>query len=180
MSITSISLVCLLLLCACASTSDGPSSSSVPDELFTEGGIEAEQDGSTRTYPYRLLRPFEGDGRGPRPLLVFLHGVGERGSDNVSQLRYLPTWMCSPEWRARYRAFVLAVQCPDDELWVGSRDLSCDSRRRKRHRASDSDRTHRSIAYLSDGSVDGGVWIMDPRRTPSRSLRRSGSHLRRR
>ena len=120
MSITSISLVCLLLLCACASTSDGPSSSSVPDELFTEGGIEAEQDGSTRTYPYRLLRPFEGDGRGPRPLLVFLHGVGERGSDNVSQLRYLPTWMCSPEWRARYRAFVLAVQCPDDELWVGS------------------------------------------------------------
>ena len=119
---TCVSLVCLLCFCACASMTGKSATSPDPEALFIEGTVEAEQGESSRTYDYRLLRPIERADDGPRPLLVFLHGMGERGSDNLSQLRYLPTWMCSPEWRTRFRAFVLAVQCPDDEIWVASWD----------------------------------------------------------
>ena len=95
----------------------------VPGDLFVEGTIDAaDRNGSIRGYSYRLLEPMDRKGDGPRPLLVFLHGMGERGSDNLDQLEYLPTWMCSPDWRERFRTFVLAVQCPSDELWVESWD----------------------------------------------------------
>ena len=86
MPFTCVSLVCLLLFCACTSTPGQSASSVAPEELFIEGSIEAELDDSSRSYDYRLLRPIEKAEDGPRPLLVFLHGMGERGSDNLSQL----------------------------------------------------------------------------------------------
>ena len=109
----------ILLMGACASAKKEVDSKMDPRDMFVEGTIEAVEDGAARSYSYRLLKPIDVD-EDQRPLLVFLHGMGERGSDNVKQLEYLPTWMCSPEWRERFDTFVLAVQCPGDEIWVGS------------------------------------------------------------
>jgi predicted peptidase len=52
------------------------------------------------------------------PLVVFLHGAGERGRDNEKQLKYLPTWMTEPALRERHPCFLLAPQCREDERWV--------------------------------------------------------------
>ena len=52
------------------------------------------------------------------PLVVFLHGAGERGRDNERQLKYLPTWMAEPSLRERHPCFLLAPQCREDERWV--------------------------------------------------------------
>ena len=57
-----------------------------------------------------LMRMYEPEGTGPRPLILFLHGGGETGSDNWSQL---VGTLGAPELAARYPdSFVLAPQAP--------------------------------------------------------------------
>lgn len=69
-------------------------------------------------FAYRLLEP-ESITPGTRyPLVIFLHGAGERGTDNLNQLQYLPTWMAEKTARKTYPCFVLAPQCRNDEKWA--------------------------------------------------------------
>ncbi|MCB9878417.1 MAG: prolyl oligopeptidase family serine peptidase [Planctomycetes bacterium] len=69
-------------------------------------------------YSYRLLRPLPASLDRARPLVVFLHGAGERGGDNRRQLYWLPRELASDAARAARPCFVLAVQCPAEERWV--------------------------------------------------------------
>jgi predicted peptidase len=69
---------------------------------------------------YRLLRPAEVGGK--RPLVVMLHGAGERGCDNRKQLAWFwdarkPRVLGRPEFAAA-GAFVAVPQCPDGQQWV--------------------------------------------------------------
>ncbi len=52
------------------------------------------------------------------PLLVFLHGAGERGSD-VELLLKNDEWLAftTPEWQRQHPCYVLAPQCPEGESW---------------------------------------------------------------
>ena len=68
--------------------------------------------------PYRLLKPKDFDGKQKYPLVVFLHGAGERGSDNQKQLVHGMNDFASDEIMANYPAFVIAPQCPDGKKWV--------------------------------------------------------------
>ena len=73
--------------------------------------------GQVSTVKYRLLAP-RGVGSGKRfPLVVFLHGSGDRGDDNRAQLSILPALMCRPEYRERYPCFLVAPQCPEAMEW---------------------------------------------------------------
>ena len=67
--------------------------------------------------PYRLLTPDNYDATKTYPLLVFLHGSGERGSDNELQLVHGASFFASDSVRARFPAFVVFPQCPKDESW---------------------------------------------------------------
>lgn len=87
--------------------------SSVVVELFERGSVEIDG----RSYGYRLLEPLPTKRDRELPLVVFLHGSGERGSDNEKQLTYLPQQLATPARREKYPCFVLAVQCPADEKW---------------------------------------------------------------
>jgi predicted peptidase len=51
------------------------------------------------------------------PLVVFLHGAGERGSDNVRQLRSLSSALCDDCLRSLHPCAVLAPQCPNSGDW---------------------------------------------------------------
>jgi len=82
--------------------------------------VYATADGKTQTVAFRLLTPERIEPGKKYPLVIFLHGAGERGSDNVSQLKYFPEWMAAPEMRAKYPCFLLAPQCPANEKWVDS------------------------------------------------------------
>lgn len=85
---------------------------------FETGEVEVETADGEKSYEYRFMRPDAKAGDGPHPLVVFLHGAGERGSDNERQLTYLPRWMTREEHRNRHACYLLAVQCPENERWT--------------------------------------------------------------
>jgi predicted peptidase len=67
---------------------------------------------------YRLLRPKDYDPQEKYPLVLFLHGAGERGDDNRAQLKWGCEQFASDENRSRYPCFVVVPQCPEGEQWV--------------------------------------------------------------
>ena len=69
-------------------------------------------------FHYRLMKPATIVPDQKYPLVIFLHGAGERGNDNTNQLQYFPTQMAQPRWRERFPCYVLAPQCRTDRKWV--------------------------------------------------------------
>jgi poly(3-hydroxybutyrate) depolymerase len=61
---------------------------------------------------YRLFKPKDYDPSKPYPLILFLHGAGERGTDNQRQVRDALHW-AKDAVQNQQPAFVLAPQCPD-------------------------------------------------------------------
>lgn len=95
----------------------GPAS----DGPFLAGAVEH----GGRGYPYRLLAPAALEPGRRYPLILFLHGAGERGEDNRLQLRHFPERMAAPGLRERHPVFVLAPQCPQGTDWAdGGRGLA--------------------------------------------------------
>ncbi|MGB9789502.1 MAG: prolyl oligopeptidase family serine peptidase [Thermotoga caldifontis] len=69
--------------------------------------------------PYRLFVPKDVDPEKKYPLVVFLHGGGERGTDNYVQLasnRGAVVW-AEPRHQLVHPCFVLAPQCPPNSFW---------------------------------------------------------------
>ena len=90
-------------------------------DLFQQCTLQYKSgDGASHAVAYRLLAP-------PRllpghkyPLVVFLHGKGNRGNDNTSQLDVLPAWLASAEMRARFPCFLLRLNVQVIETgWPG-------------------------------------------------------------
>ena len=77
--------------------------------------------------PYRLLKPEKIEPGKRYPLVLFLHGLGERGTDNVRQLLRGAGEFAKPANRRKYPCFVVAPQCPADRLWVRGdlKELNC-------------------------------------------------------
>jgi len=69
------------------------------------------------TLPYRILLPMDYDESEAYPLLVFLHGAGERGNDNEAQLTHGATLFLQDSVRKKYPAIVVFPQCPEDSYW---------------------------------------------------------------
>ena len=81
-------------------------------KAFTAGEYT---DGEGNRIWYRLFRPRAAEG--PLPLVIFLHGSGERGEDNDLQVagnRGAVVWT-EPEEQALRPCFVLAPQAPTDK-----------------------------------------------------------------
>ena len=79
-------------------------------DVFTQDGFDL---------PYRLLAPeVTGETKKTYPLLVFLHGADERGSDNEAQLKHgakeLQAWL----EENKVDAYLLFPQCPKDGQWA--------------------------------------------------------------
>ncbi len=88
-------------------------------DTYEPGAVDIDVDGAPRTYRYRLRRP---EGEAPAPLVVFLHGMGERGSDNLAQLGHFPHRVLREDHFRDKRCFVLAPQCPEDDSWARWRE----------------------------------------------------------
>jgi predicted peptidase len=82
----------------------------------------------TNTIPYRLFIPVDYDPSQSYPLVLFLHGAGERGTDNRRQLsvQTAPLVFVRPENQAQWPCFMLAPQCPQNGVWdnIGHEDPS--------------------------------------------------------
>jgi predicted peptidase len=76
------------------------------------------------TLQYRLFTPAAAQGRKEKkktyPLVQFLHGGGETGSDNFVQVaaNQGATAWANPSWQAAHPAFVLAPQVPSGHDWA--------------------------------------------------------------
>ena len=68
--------------------------------------------------PYRLLKPKQVESGRVYPLVLFLHGAGERGHNNTSQLMSIPARFAGDEIRTRYPCYVVAPQCFWNQKWV--------------------------------------------------------------
>jgi len=69
------------------------------------------------TLPYRLLLP-QGYQKGKKyPLVIFLHGAGERGNDNEKQLTHGGALFIKEENRKNYPAIVIFPQCSQRSYW---------------------------------------------------------------
>lgn len=69
------------------------------------------------TLRYRLLLPENFDPAKSYPLVLFLHGAGERGNDNAKQLVHGSKLFLMPEARKNYPAIVVFPQCDSLDFW---------------------------------------------------------------
>ncbi len=76
------------------------------------------KDSQGHVLPYRLLKPTKIAEDELYPLVIFLHGAGERGSDNEAQLVHGMSDFASDKIMEKYPAFVIAPQCPQNKQWV--------------------------------------------------------------
>jgi predicted peptidase len=69
------------------------------------------------TLPYRVLLPENYDASKKYPLIVFLHGSGERGRDNEKQLVHGSKLFLKDEVRKNFPAIVVFPQCAEESYW---------------------------------------------------------------
>jgi predicted peptidase len=67
---------------------------------------------------YRIMYPSKYDVNKKYPVVLFMHGAGERGSDNNKQLLHGSGLFTDSANRAKYPAFVIFPQCPEGDFWA--------------------------------------------------------------
>ncbi len=68
--------------------------------------------------PYRLLAPDDYDPKKSYPLVIFLHGAGERGTNNEAQFVHGVSPFAKEAGRKSHPCFLIAPQCPPGKRWV--------------------------------------------------------------
>jgi predicted esterase len=81
--------------------------------LFTKATFQ--KDGES--IPYQIMYPRGYDKSKSYPLVVFLHGAGERGTDNERQMASGPQTFSTQNARENYPAIVIFPQCPSSDMW---------------------------------------------------------------
>lgn len=69
------------------------------------------------TMPYRLLLPENYNPAIRYPVILFLHGAGERGKDNELQLVHGARLFLKEEVRKDFPSIVIFPQCPKNSYW---------------------------------------------------------------
>jgi predicted peptidase len=76
------------------------------------------------TLPYRILFPQNYDTTKQYPLVVFLHGAGQRGKDNQKQLANGAALFLNEENRRKFPAIVVFPQCSLNDFWARTRIMN--------------------------------------------------------
>ena len=69
------------------------------------------------TLPYRYIEPQNIKSNKKYPVVLFLHGAGERGTDNEAQLLHCSGQFLNPYVRDTYPAYVFFPQAPQGAFW---------------------------------------------------------------
>jgi len=70
---------------------------------------------------YRLLTPVAPQAGEKYPLVLFLHGGGERGDDNTLQLLHGAKRFAQDDFLKQYPCYVVAPQCPKELIWASKK-----------------------------------------------------------
>ncbi len=99
-------ILALVILCV-------PITASATVNVFSDSKAEHFVNGEDILL-YRLVLPEDYDAKKTYPLILFLHGAGERGSDNTKQLNNCVQNIAS----FAPNAIIVAPQCTDGNQWV--------------------------------------------------------------
>jgi predicted peptidase len=100
-------ILLVLLICLILSTLTQAQPPRFSREKYGEAGD---------TLSYRLLFP-DANRLRKYPLVIFLHGSGERGSDNDAQLKWGVMNFATDQNMIAHPAIVIAPQCPENQTW---------------------------------------------------------------
>lgn len=75
---------------------------------------------SNTSLPYRLYLPTDYNSSKSYPMLLFLHGAGERGSDNEKQVNVRIINTIINDASLSRDCIIIAPQCPSGKRWVNS------------------------------------------------------------
>ena len=87
-----------------------------------ERRVHKNTDIYSKSIPYRLFIPDNYDATKKYPIVLFLHGAGERGTDNQSQItssKGALLW-ASEANQKDHPCFIVAPQCPNGDQWVNT------------------------------------------------------------
>jgi predicted peptidase len=99
-------VACLLV---CLSTTLAQANLAFEKKKFVQG---------SDTLLYRILYPAHQQPGKTYPMVLVLHGSGEKGNDNQAQLVWGASLFVDSLNRAKYPAIVLFPQCPANDFWV--------------------------------------------------------------
>ena len=68
--------------------------------------------------PLRILYPDNYSKSKSYPMLIFLHGSGERGSNNQDQLVHIAPSFLTDEFQAKHEAIIVFPQCAENDSWA--------------------------------------------------------------
>ena len=109
-------MACCVAMAAMAASS-GRLRAAEPD-LRSRLTKETFRNAEGQTLLYRLYVPKDYDAKKKYPLILFLHGAGERGNDNERQLTHAQVLrFVSDEVAAQHPCILVAPQCPADQWW---------------------------------------------------------------
>jgi predicted peptidase len=115
------------------------------------------------TLPCRILTPSNFKPGTKYPLVVFLHGMGERGDDNEKQLTWGSEFFLDSLNRTKYPAVVVFPQCPGNAVWATySHDNTKDSTRMRFYPDSPLTRPSKLLLNFVDTLIAAGT--IDPKR----------------
>ncbi len=96
-------------------------------------------------YKYRIMYPSNFDPNSSYPLLVFLHGAGERGDNNIDQLKHIAAIFTQDSIRNKFPAIIVFPQCAKDDYWA-----SVDSLRRRVDSRQDPTKSMNQVIQIID------------------------------
>ena len=102
-------LVLLFLCFFSSSISFGQEYDKYKKQLFTVG---------KDTLKYRILYPRNFSEHKKYPVILFLHGAGERGNDNKTQLVHGGDLFLKKDIREKFPSIVIFPQVPKDDYWA--------------------------------------------------------------
>lgn len=146
------------LAAAIAALLAAPASGQSAQEVQT-GFLDRTVTVAGRTYPYQVYVPREYAAAGERrfPVILFLHGAGERGADGLAQTEVGlgPALRRRP---SRYPAIVVFPQAPQDSAWTGR---AAEAAMAALDRTEAEFRTDPERVYLTGISMGGhGTWYL--------------------
>ena len=106
------SILLVLMLIGCA----GLSVSKAQPSRFEKSNFIGDKGDTLR---YRILTPDANRNR-KYPLVIFLHGSGERGNNNEAQLKWGVMNFATDQSMKMFPAIVIAPQCPANQGWSNS------------------------------------------------------------
>lgn len=99
--------------------------------VFSQGQLEARNldkeevpfekssfNSGKESLPYRFLLAEKTSVNNKIPLLIFLHGAGERGSNNQKQLVHGSKFFADAVQSGQHPAMLVFPQCPEDDYWA--------------------------------------------------------------